>query len=35
MADMASKGEIRIDQAKRCYAVAADDQGQLVWCNPF
>ncbi len=32
---MASKGEIRIDQAKRGYDVAADDQGQLVWYNPF
>jgi D-galacturonate reductase len=33
--DMASKGEIRIDQAKRGYDVAADDQGQIVWYNPF
>ena len=32
---MASKGEIRIDQAKRGYDVAADDSGQLMWYNPF
>lgn len=25
----------RIDQAKRGYDVAADDQGQIVWYNPF
>ena len=33
--DMASKGEIRIDQAKRGYDVAADSAGQLMWYNPF
>ena len=32
---MASKGEVRIDQAKRGYDVAADEQGQLMWYNPF
>lgn len=32
---MASKGELRIDQAKRGYDVAADDDGQLMWYNPF
>ena len=34
-ADMASKGEIRIDQARRGYDVAEDSQGQLMWYNPF
>ena len=33
--DMASNGEIRIDQAKRGYDVAADSAGQLMWYNPF
>lgn len=33
--DMASKGEIRIDQAKRGYDVASDDAGQMQWFNPF
>lgn len=33
--DMASKGEIRIDQAKRSYDVASDAEGQLMWYNPF
>ena len=33
--DMASNGEIRIDQAKRGYDVAEDSQGQLMWYNPF
>jgi D-galacturonate reductase len=32
---MASNGEIRIDQAKRGYDVAADSAGQLMWYNPF
>jgi D-galacturonate reductase len=32
---MASKGEIRIDQAKRGYDDAEDSQGQLMWYNPF
>ena len=32
---MASRGEIRIDQAKRGYDVAADSAGQLTWYNPF
>ncbi|KAI9838033.1 MAG: hypothetical protein M1819_006187 [Sarea resinae] len=32
---MASKGELRIDQAKRGYDVADDSQGQLMWYNPF
>ena len=32
---LASQGEIRIDQAKRGYDVAADPAGQLVWYNPF
>lgn len=32
---MGSKGEIRIDQAKRGYDVTEDDQGQLVWYNPY
>ncbi|KAL6713463.1 hypothetical protein ACLMJK_008928 [Lecanora helva] len=32
---MASKGEIHIDQAKRGYDVASDDEGQVMWCNPF
>ena len=32
---MASKGEIRIDQAKRGYDVTSDDEGQLMWYNPF
>jgi len=35
LADLASKGEIRIDQAKRGYDVAADAEGQLMWYNPF
>ena len=33
--DMASNGEIRSDQAKRGYDVAADSDGQLMWYNPF
>ena len=32
---MASKGEIRVDQAKRGYDVTSDDEGQLMWYNPF
>lgn len=32
---MASRGEIRINQAKRGYDVADDAVGQLVWYNPF
>jgi D-galacturonate reductase len=32
---MASKGEVRINQAKRGYDVADDSAGQLVWYNPF
>ncbi|KAI9717816.1 MAG: hypothetical protein M1812_004545 [Candelaria pacifica] len=32
---MASKGEIRADQAKRGYDVTEDSQGQLMWYNPF
>ena len=32
---MASKGEIRVDQAKRGYDVASDDAGQVQWINPF
>ena len=35
LADLASGGEIRIDQAKRGYDVADDAQGQLMWYNPF
>ena len=33
--DMAANGEIRIDQAKRGYDVAADAAGQIMWYNPF
>ena len=33
--DLASNGEIRIDQAKRGYEIAADAAGQLMWINPF
>ena len=32
---MASGGEVRIDQAKRGYDVAEDEEGQLMWYNPF
>ncbi|KAH8692739.1 putative NAD binding Rossmann fold oxidoreductase [Talaromyces proteolyticus] len=32
---MGSQGEIRINQAKRGYDVADDNQGHLVWYNPF
>lgn len=32
---LAAGGEIRVDQAKRGYDVAADDAGQIVWLNPF
>ncbi|KAK2595167.1 hypothetical protein QQS21_007127 [Conoideocrella luteorostrata] len=32
---LGSKGEIRVDQAKRGYDVADDDAGQLQWFNPF
>ncbi|KAI0123054.1 hypothetical protein BJ170DRAFT_704233 [Xylariales sp. AK1849] len=32
---MASKGEVRINQAKRGYDVADDTAGQLMWFNPF
>ncbi|TAQ86652.1 hypothetical protein B7494_g5030 [Chlorociboria aeruginascens] len=32
---MGSKGEIRIDQAKRGYDVADDEVGSLTWYNPF
>ncbi|KAI5298951.1 hypothetical protein KEM55_002746, partial [Ascosphaera atra] len=32
---MGSKGEIRINQAKRGYDVTDDDAGQLQWVNPF
>lgn len=35
MADLASKGEIRVDQAKRGYDVADDRKGQIMWYNPF
>jgi D-galacturonate reductase len=31
---MGSKGEIRINQAKRGYDVTDDNQGQLAWINP-
>ncbi|KAJ1708456.1 putative NAD binding Rossmann fold oxidoreductase [Aspergillus flavus AF70] len=31
---MGSKGEIRINQAKRGYDVTEDEQG-LIWLNPF
>jgi hypothetical protein len=31
---MGSKGEIRINQAKRGYDLADDDQGQIMWLNP-
>ena len=31
---MASKGEIRIDQAKRGYDITVDSAG-IMWCNPF
>ena len=34
-ADLASGGEIRIDQAKRGYDVSSDTEGQLMWYNPF
>jgi D-galacturonate reductase len=30
---MGSKGEVRINQAKRGYDVAEDEQG-LIWVNP-
>lgn len=33
--DLASGGEIRIDQAKRGYDAASDAEGQLMWYNPF
>ena len=33
--DLASGGEIRIDQAKRGYDVASDAEGQLMRYNPF
>ncbi|KAL9115000.1 MAG: hypothetical protein Q9227_001244 [Pyrenula ochraceoflavens] len=33
--DMASTGEIRVNQAKRGYDVADDSAGQLMWFNPF
>ncbi|KAK2773624.1 hypothetical protein FQN52_004524 [Onygenales sp. PD_12] len=32
---MGSKGEIRINQAKRAYDVTDDNQGALAWYNPF
>jgi D-galacturonate reductase len=32
---MAAGGETHVDQAKRGYDVADDEQGQLVWYNPF
>lgn len=32
---LGSRGEIRIDQAKRGYDVADDSVGQLMWYNPF
>ncbi|KAK2757119.1 hypothetical protein FQN54_005089 [Arachnomyces sp. PD_36] len=32
---MGSKGEIRINQAKRGYDVTDDNQGSLGWLNPF
>ncbi|PGH11340.1 hypothetical protein AJ79_04956 [Helicocarpus griseus UAMH5409] len=32
---MGSKGEIRINQAKRGYDVTDDNQGSLAWINPF
>ena len=31
--DMGSKGEVRINQAKRGYDVTEDEQG-LIWVNP-
>jgi D-galacturonate reductase len=31
---MASKGEIRVNQAKRGYDVADDEQNQIIWYNP-
>ena len=33
--DLASGGEIRIDQGKRGYDVAEDSQGRISWYNPF
>lgn len=33
-ADMGSKGEIRVNQAKRGYDVAEDEAG-LSWINPY
>lgn len=33
--DLASGGEIHIDQAKRGYEVAAETDGQMMWYNPF
>lgn len=32
---MGSKGEVRINQGKRGYDYTDDDQGQLVWLNPY
>jgi D-galacturonate reductase len=32
---MASKGEIRANQAKRGYDVTDDDLGGLSWYNPY
>ncbi|EEH20264.1 hypothetical protein PABG_02523 [Paracoccidioides brasiliensis Pb03] len=32
---MGSKGEIRIDQAKRGYDVTDDNKGNIAWINPF
>ncbi|OXV05544.1 hypothetical protein Egran_06691 [Elaphomyces granulatus] len=32
---MGSKGEVRINQAERGYKFTGDDQGQVVWLNPF
>lgn len=34
-ADMGSKGEVRINQGKRGYDFTTDDQGQLIWVNPY
>lgn len=32
---MGSKGEVRINQAERGYKFTGDDQGQVVWLNPY
>jgi len=33
--DLASNGEIQIDQAKRGYDISDNSEGQLMWYNPF